>query len=637
TVLFFYLLLLWNGRRARRLLLLAALVFGLGLAHHRTTLLLAPAAVVYVWLVDRTVFRDRRLWAQAALLVLLPQLLYLLIPLRAPHTPYLHLPLAPGRELVLYENTPASFFDFILGGPFGGSLDLSVDLGRRVVMAARLLQAEIGWTGILLAGTGAVWLALSRRTALLALTGVAYLGTVAFNLVYTIGDIFVLFIPSYMVLGLWVGLGAAILGTLAARAIQHLAGRPAPTRRVALLAVLPLFLLPIWLTASNYRDVDRSGSTSARNGWRALLSRPLSHGAVLVSDDRNEIMPLWYLQYVDDVRPDLLGLFPLITPDQPSLGHVLDLALSTGRPVYLIKEMPGIEVKVDVENKAGLPRVLGPAVTAAPEYELAEEVDGRILLAGYDRTPRTPRPGETLSVSLVWQANAEIDTPYQSYVHLVDASGRPLVQSDHRPGDIFYPTTQWRPGERLRDDHALAVPAGTTPGVYYLVAGMYQLAEDGAIVAIGDPITLGAVAVKTGMVTPAGEPAYRAGVRFGGQIELDGYDTSTGGGTLDVTLRWRTLHPPSSDYTVFVHLLDPAGGMVAQDDAPPQGGAYPTSVWDVDEIVLDLHRLVLPAGLPVAGLEDYRLRVGLYRPTTGERLPASTGDDHVTLPLADLP
>ncbi|MGD8627092.1 MAG: DUF2723 domain-containing protein, partial [Anaerolineae bacterium] len=146
VVLFFYFLLRWGEDRRPRSLLWAAATFGLGLAHHRTTLLLAPAALAYVWLEDRRPLDDWRLvegqrippLAAGGLLLAacaLPLLLYLYIPLRAPHTPYLVQPLTEARSLVLYENTPAHFLDFVLGGPFGGSVDLSVDLGARLGMA----------------------------------------------------------------------------------------------------------------------------------------------------------------------------------------------------------------------------------------------------------------------------------------------------------------------------------------------------------------------------------------------------------------------------------------------------------------------------------------------------------------------
>lgn len=68
---------------------------------------------------------------------------------------------------------------------------------------------------------------------------------------------------------------------------------------------------------------------------------------------------------------------------------------------------------------------------------------------------------------------------------------------------------------------------------------------------------------------------------------------------------------------VFVHLLDAAGNVVAQGDAPPQAGRYPTHWWDPGEVVADGHAIPLPADLSSG---DYRVRVGLYKPSTSERM-----------------
>lgn len=115
---------------------------------------------------------------------------------------------------------------------------------------------------------------------------------------------------------------------------------------------------------------------------------------------------------------------------------------------------------------------------------------------------------------------------------------------------------------------------------------------------------------------------------FAGAIELLGYDTIEVPEVLEVTLYWRTLEPLDVDYTVFVHLLDSREQVIAQDDAQPQGGAYPTSVWGVGEIIIDPHRLSVSPDLPVG---EYRLRVGMYRFETGERLPVDGNGDSVEL------
>jgi hypothetical protein len=85
-----------------------------------------------------------------------------------------------------------------------------------------------------------------------------------------------------------------------------------------------------------------------------------------------------------------------------------------------------------------------------------------------------------------------------------------------------------------------------------------------------------------------------------------------------VTLLWRALAPPPVDYTVFVHLLDANGSLVAGNDTQPLGGRYPTTIWSAGEHILDIHNLPTPADLPPG---QYQLAIGLYQQTTGERLP----------------
>jgi hypothetical protein len=495
----FYTLLAWGEKGKLRDLFLAALCFGLGLAHHSTMLLLAPAALAYAWLsrlpavAAEGASGHRGLsgaqWLLLAGCCLGPLLLYAYIPLRAPHTPSLRQPLDAGRELVLYENSLRSLLDFLTGGPFGGSVDLAVDLGQRLAMAFGLLREEVGWIGLALALAGVVRLAIPGgvpgRPRLLALTGLAALALLAFNLVYTIGDIFVLFIPFYVIVILWLALGAGTLALAAARWHPR-----------AALGVAVLFLMPLAMARQGYPTIDHSASVQTQEAWEELLARPLPAQAVLVSDDRNDMMPMWYLQYVHGRRPDLLGLFPLITGDQPTLGSILDLALDTGRPAYLVKEMPGIEVKVEVRPEAGLWRVVGPAVQGEPAFARGDRLAGSLELAGYDLSADSPRPGETLSVRLYWMPIGPLDRRYHSFVHLVDANWQAMAGSDGQPGGVFYPSTIWQPGERLVDEHSFQVPEGALPGVYHLMAGVYALGDDGSIDPLGEPLDLGSIEIR---------------------------------------------------------------------------------------------------------------------------------------------
>ncbi len=87
--------------------------------------------------------------------------------------------------------------------------------------------------------------------------------------------------------------------------------------------------------------------------------------------------------------------------------------------------------------------------------------------------------------------------------------------------------------------------------------------------------------------------------------------TVQAGQPLTVTLTWQALERGPRPLVVFVHLLDEQGEIVAEDNAAPQGGAFPITQWTNGDWVEDAHRLELPADVPLGA---YRLRVGLWEP-----------------------
>ncbi len=94
---------------------------------------------------------------------------------------------------------------------------------------------------------------------------------------------------------------------------------------------------------------------------------------------------------------------------------------------------------------------------------------------------------------------------------------------------------------------------------------------------------------------------------------------------------WRAVRPVPADYSLFVHLLDEGGSLVAQDDGFPSGGNYPTSAWRAGELVEDRRRL------PVADARAGRrlsISLGWYRLESGERLPVTgptTGENSLRI------
>jgi len=446
-----------------------AVAFGLGLAHHRTTLLLLPGVVAYL-LWTRVPWPTRpRAWLRLGLAFAWPLLLYLYVPWRGARADYLHLSLAPGQTLHLYEPSPQGFLAWVTGSTFAGALRTPRQAWAQAPLAWALLGQQFGGWGMALAVLGLARLAAGRRWPLLALTGFTFLMQVAFNLFYGIGDVFVLYIPAHMLVALWLGLGTAMLAEAAAKV------RPLP--RLLSLSLAPAFLAMLIPGAVRTgAAVAHSYQADVRAAWQSLLAAGVPEGAILLSNDRDEMAPLLYLQQVEGIRRDVIGLFPLIAPGPTwsDIGAVADAALATGRPVYLIKPMPGLEVKFHLEPRGGLMQVVGPAVTKPPTYATDLSFAGQVRLAGYDADLAALRPGGTLVVALYWQPVQPLSDNYHTFVHLLNAAGEKVAQSDHPPGGVFYPTNLWRPGEMLRDQHALPLPDDLRPGRYRLLVGLYR-------------------------------------------------------------------------------------------------------------------------------------------------------------------
>jgi len=92
------------------------------------------------------------------------------------------------------------------------------------------------------------------------------------------------------------------------------------------------------------------------------------------------------------------------------------------------------------------------------------------------------------------------------------------------------------------------------------------------------------------------------------------------GQTLYVTLQWLATEPLPVDYTVFTHLLNSSGELVAQTDSQPLSGTRPTSSWQPGEVITDRYALLLPFELEAG---DYQIEVGLYDLASLSRLVIS--------------
>ena len=111
-----------------------------------------------------------------------------------------------------------------------------------------------------------------------------------------------------------------------------------------------------------------------------------------------------------------------------------------------------------------------------PATEQYVNFGDQIALLGYNATSKVLKPGDTLDLSLYWQAQRPLDIDYQSFVHVIDSNGELVAQSDKlNPGE--FPTSRWPTDKYVPDRHQIRLPANLPPGVYSVFTGIWVQSE----------------------------------------------------------------------------------------------------------------------------------------------------------------
>ena len=210
---------------------------------------------------------------------------------------------------------------------------------------------------------------------------------------------------------------------------------------------------------------------------------------------------------------------------------------------------------------------------------------------------------------------------------MVTSQDHILGQVDSYPGGGAYPTSMWSPGQVIRDEYWIPITsAPLDPVAAQLQVGLYQHRTHQRLAALDargqtlNPPILERVKISVPTLPP--RPAQALEANLDNRVQLIGYDLPSrsvqAGAEVTLTLFWRVTGELSLDYTVMLHLLDADDRLVGQGDGPPRNNTYPTSFWAPGETLTDRHSMrVFDQTKP----GKYRVAVGLYDPTTEQRLP----------------
>jgi hypothetical protein len=207
--------------------------------------------------------------------------------------------------------------------------------------------------------------------------------------------------------------------------------------------------------------------------WERYKEQVSSTSTLSLVDESDNVVRSWELPVI---RPD----FPpdQWTADQRLRGqHLIRLpaSLEDGRYHFVVQRtLPLGELSITAPTRLFIQPPAETSLTADFTLPTGEPL---LRLTGYTLSPINNSQltiHNSQSLTLVWQALTEMETSYRVFVHVVDEAGQIVAQSDGEPANWTRPTTSWKPGEYIIDEHTLTLPAELPPGPLSIRVGLYD-------------------------------------------------------------------------------------------------------------------------------------------------------------------
>jgi hypothetical protein len=583
-----------------------AIALGLGFAHHASLAFLGAVGWVYLLLVDPTLLRQPRRCLGPIAALALTQLVWLYLPLRDAADA----PLAPGNLTTL-----KGLADHILARGFAGDMfafATSEHLADRVALLPTLLRFQFMSIVLVAAVIGALLLLRRDWRRFVLLAGAFALHTFV-TLTYRAPQTVEYAMPAYVALAMLVGeVGGWVPRYRSVTSVKML------LNAVVMVAGL-LSIVAAWPSFRYLAQQD-----DAREYAETLLQAAPERAIVL--SNWHWATPMWYLQRVEGLRPDVKVKY--VAPQGASLAQNYVDGITEHadeRPVVVLRtfdpEYGGVPYRIEP---------LGPAfvVQTEPVYELELyqhlmpldiDLGGQVRVLGfavYSEGKRAKdgailKPGRPLALDVAWTPLRPLEGEVAIFAHLL-REGRLVGQgSDQRHAAASY-----QPGQIILDRFLVYPFEGVMPGEVQLSVGAYRPKTSGtprlATANGADYVSLGTVHLRPADFPPVTSRPLR--VPFSGGPTLVGVDwDTTVPGQWRLYLHWQGRSQPTTLNTVIRRGEEAL--VPAQVRLPGKG--YVSSVYDLPQ---STESLLLTADAraigPWGGAVD---RLSLPDPRAGER------------------
>ncbi len=507
TALLFALLLRWEEDRTPRRLGAVGICFGLAVGHHASLAPFALPIAAFVLACDPSLVRKPKQWGVALAGFAVSFLVLLYLPVRSLMGPAFDP--APIRSI-------SDFIAHVTASGFGGDMfyySSLPDVWPRVQIWAQILRLEFGVWLLAAMGVASVVLIAKRRGLAVLLLGCLVVNT-ALAVTYRAPQTTEYLMPSYVCLAMVLGFGLAALRSLVAKSWANSLGA---------VVVAGLAVAVLWNGAANYPSLAALHDDSSTHDRAETLLCEAPQDALILAN-WHWATPLWYLQQVEGMRPDVLVeyVYPEgSTPNEDVWLRRVGDGLST-RPVIVTNRFYAYEQSgytfVPLE---GAWLALDAPLTEPPEtYSTVNAAfDDGITLLGYRISADTLAPGDTLTVCVYWRVGEQIQRDYASFAQLIGPSG--VVGQ----GDISHRSTEYLPGTVRVDSYRIPTLLHTAPGEFSLITGFYSVTDMGweRLLSNGaDHIALTSVQIQAAS-SPLASVTTRD-IRLSGGLQITGTD-----------------------------------------------------------------------------------------------------------------
>lgn len=404
-------------------------------------------------------------WGKIVLAGLIPLLVLVYLPIRGAAGAYLA---PPGLTTV------SGFLQHVLGLGFGGDFFYFAQwaaLPDRLAILFNIFEFQFNDFAIGLLFLGLVLSFFKDWKLALAMTlafGVHCFIAITYRAPQTVEYL----LPAYVLLVVAAGIGLGWISDFKFQILDSISSafRLAPE----ILAELLLLGVTVFIFARNLPAYVTLAQDVSTRTYAATLLESAPPNALILSD-WNFSTPMWYLQQVEGMRPDVEVEY--VFPEGLSLAQNwvdrLKAEVPT-RPTLITDFYPNEFAQLPFTFTALEPGwlVSDKPVTNASTDGFEAHADGWLadkrVLANFDQLA----PGDIMTLSESWQA-PQTPEDINFFVQLLGADGLLYGQSD-----VSHPAISMSPKQLFTDYYVVGVNTDSPPGTYRLVTGAYR--PDGA-------------------------------------------------------------------------------------------------------------------------------------------------------------